>query len=731
MHIAVARFSLVLATLLALTPTPAQATWSIVIADAETREVAVGTVTCLLDYDLLARVPVVVVGQGAAAVQASGDFDGLRRPIIFEHLQLGTPPAEILALLASVTGHQSRQYGIADTRGRTLTFSGTETYAWRGGVVGAAGSLVYAIQGNILAGGCVVPAIEAALLDTPGDIPAKLMAGMQAARTAGGDGRCSCHLAYATACGCPPPDFTKAGHIGGMIVARIGDIDDAFCDAAGCTDGDYFLRINVAFQDEDDLDPVLQLQALFDAWRAGLEGRPDAIQTTATFDPPVIPPNGVSTTTLHVALRDWRGEPVAPGLPAISVTHAPDSDGCSTIGPITDHGDGTFSVEFTAGTQPGRDSFLVTIDDGVRPVTLMPSPHLRYFTLGDLNCDGRFNTLDIEPFVLALVNPAAYAAAYPDCAAGNADLNGDGRVNVFDIEPFVALLANDCNENGVPDDVDIATGTSLDCNGNGIPDECDLAAGTSTDCNDNGIPDECDIAAGTSLDCNANGVPDECDIAIGDSADCNGNGIPDECDIASGFSQDCQPNGIPDECDLAPPTDVPAADDCAAAQLVCTNITYFGTTAGATPDGSATCGDSTGSPDVWYYFEPYGSGMLTVSLCGSSYDTVLSLHSGCPGTTANQLACNDNYCGQASQLTRFVIHGQSYWIRISGHAGAAGEFQLVLSGPACSYSAECNDNGIPDECEPDCNDNGIPDDCDIAAGTSLDENDNGIPDECE
>ena len=120
----------------------------------------------------------------------------------------------------------------------------------------------------------------------------------------------------------------------------------------------------------------------------------------------------------------------------------------------------------------------------------------------------------------------------------------------------------DCNGNGIPDEIDIATGTSRDCNGNAIPDECDIANGTSLDCNRNGIPDECDIADGTSqdsnrngipdeceIDCNGNGIPDKIDIATGTSRDCNGNGIPDECDIANGTSLDCNGNGIPDECD--------------------------------------------------------------------------------------------------------------------------------------------------------------------------------------
>lgn len=45
----------------------------------------------------------------------------------------------------------------------------------------------------------------------------------------------------------------------------------------------------------------------------------------------------------------------------------------------------------------------------------------------------------------------------------------------------------------------------LDCNSNCIPDSFE------DDCNDNGAPDDCDIAEGTSIDCNTNGTPDECE----------------------------------------------------------------------------------------------------------------------------------------------------------------------------------------------------------------------------
>lgn len=59
---------------------------------------------------------------------------------------------------------------------------------------------------------------------------------------------------------------------------------------------------------------------------------------------------------------------------------------------------------------------------------------------GDLNCDGVINSFDIDPFVIALVDPSAFAAQYPDCPRASGDINGDGTVDNFDIDPFVTLL---------------------------------------------------------------------------------------------------------------------------------------------------------------------------------------------------------------------------------------------------------------------------------------------------
>ncbi len=59
---------------------------------------------------------------------------------------------------------------------------------------------------------------------------------------------------------------------------------------------------------------------------------------------------------------------------------------------------------------------------------------------GDMNCDGAVDNADIDGFVLALTDPAAYAIAYPGCDINHADVNGDNSVDNGDIDAFVDLL---------------------------------------------------------------------------------------------------------------------------------------------------------------------------------------------------------------------------------------------------------------------------------------------------
>ncbi|MFQ5462492.1 MAG: hypothetical protein ACE5E5_07675 [Phycisphaerae bacterium] len=129
----------------------------------------------------------------------------------------------------------------------------------------------------------------------------------------------------------------------------------------------------------------------------------------------------------------------------------------------------------------------------------------------------------------------------------------------------------DCNGNGIPDDVDIAQGTSSDCNGNQIPDECE------PDSDGDGVPDACDpcpldnpddtdgdgvcdsadVCPGgnDTIDTDADGVPDACDpCPLDNPDDTDGDGVCDSADICPGGndSQDTDADGVPDFCDPCP-----------------------------------------------------------------------------------------------------------------------------------------------------------------------------------
>jgi hypothetical protein len=69
-----------------------------------------------------------------------------------------------------------------------------------------------------------------------------------------------------------------------------------------------------------------------------------------------------------------------------------------------------------------------------------PMPIPAPVSLGDLNCDGVVNVSDIDPFVLALIDPAEYARQYPSCAIILADVNSDAQRDGRDIQAFVSKL---------------------------------------------------------------------------------------------------------------------------------------------------------------------------------------------------------------------------------------------------------------------------------------------------
>jgi hypothetical protein len=130
----------------------------------------------------------------------------------------------------------------------------------------------------------------------------------------------------------------------------------------------------------------------------------------------------------------------------------------------------------------------------------------------------------------------------------------------------------------------------------------------------------------------------------------------------------------------------PANDICATgAQWVADGATYTGTLLLATNDGTASCGASSASRDVWFRYRPQVDGQVVFDTCGSAFNTVLSVRSG--SCTGNQVTCNDNsnVCGPESTNSRLFITAQAgtlYYIRLAGFSNEVGAYTFRVSGGA-------------------------------------------------
>lgn len=411
----------------------ASATWSILIVNGRTKEIAVGSATCLTNFDLQQNLPVVLVDVGAACAQSLVDVGANNRMVIWNELLAGTDPDEIIAILAEINNqHQSRQYGIVDTQWQATTFTGTSAGQWRGGVVGFEGDIYYAIQGNVLTGEPVVEQAELAVLNTPGDLPTKLMAAMEAARAMGGDGRCSCSAIDPTSCGAPPVEFEKSAHIGFMIVARSGDTDGVCTSSQGCANGDYFLELNVPFQTSLDPDPVFQLQDMLDVFRAEHVGRPDAVHSEVVVSPQAVPGIGTHQSSMIIQVVDWQDAPVTDPSLAVTIQHAAGSAGLATIGEVAAIAPGIFGCILSTSGGVGRDRFRVTVNDGIRPVVLIPYPGLILAARADFDMDGDVDLVDFEPLTACMAGPAHPVS--PTCPP--ADFDADLDIDLLNFAEF-------------------------------------------------------------------------------------------------------------------------------------------------------------------------------------------------------------------------------------------------------------------------------------------------------
>jgi hypothetical protein len=262
--------------LVALFPSSALATWSVIAVDRGTGRVVIASATCVDrdDQFLMGVQAVVVPGKGVAACQAAVDGTHANQMLVFQELQKGTDPKRIIEMLAADPAYQSRQFGILDLQGRMSGHSGlTNGYVSQdiqGQVPGT--EIFYSIQGNILRPGQVVPNAVQAFVKTSGAITDRVMAAMEAADGSGGDSRCVCPPWPTDGSKPKVPCDGKTSHVAYILMAEKTDTN-----GDSHNNGKYTMYLTVSqpggdkgpnqIRDAENLNPVKTLRVRYDEWR--------------------------------------------------------------------------------------------------------------------------------------------------------------------------------------------------------------------------------------------------------------------------------------------------------------------------------------------------------------------------------------------------------------------------------------------------------------------------------
>lgn len=142
----------------------------------------------------------------------------------------------------------------------------------------------------------------------------------------------------------------------------------------------------------------------------------------------------------------WSNEPPVGGVLSNATLH----------GPITIEGTGagegfaTWKFPIDETIVPLCNVYLqwhITDPAAAGGVAMSPIAHLRMIPYecasGDMNCDGELNGLDVEAFLLAVVDPSAYSAQYAGCDRLQGDFNADGNLDASDLSSFTWVLVRD------------------------------------------------------------------------------------------------------------------------------------------------------------------------------------------------------------------------------------------------------------------------------------------------
>lgn len=123
-------------------------------------------------------------------------------------------------------------------------------------------------------------------------------------------------------------------------------------------------------------------------------------------------------------------------------------------------------------------------------------------------------------------------------------------------------------------------------------------------------------------------------------------------------------------------------------------------------DTGATCDNSddiilpcasSAAPDVVYRYTAISTGYLTVSLCGSGYDTALGIYD----SAQNNLVCNDDFCGLQSEINFSATSGQTYYFVVDGFSTNCGSYIINVTPPPPGCDPSCPPGSLV-EGEPPC-----------------------------
>lgn len=137
----------------------------------------------------------------------------------------------------------------------------------------------------------------------------------------------------------------------------------------------------------------------------------------------------------------------------------------------------------------------------------------------------------------------------------------------------------------------------------------------------------------------------------------------------------------------------PANDDCASAIAVVDGVGVEGSTLEATDSGAATCVVHD-TKDVWYTYTAVTNGLVTISTCGSDYDSTLIVYDACGGSI---IQCFDDHllCGSSAVVPCMQVQaGNTYLIRVGGYDYGAGNFTIEVTPCSPSTNDTCS-NALP------------------------------------